>query len=294
MKVAFSIVSVNGESLAVPDYARIIVEFSNSDNSQIAQLQINASNKKLNFVNNRYIIGEKTLGELFYNVGNQFSWLDVSSIRVYASATNRLAITNKAASLGKATITTESNHNLSPGDYVSVFGVDNPSRQIFDGFWQVTETTPTTFSYESEIGNPIEKTASGIDEESTITVNDSTNLLIGMLVEGVGIATGTVISDIVGNVVTLSLSLTETLTDTIVTFFERILTTVVSPNGTAEVTNKDYYLALDAIRMDNISTVNPLYGLAGYSIIQNRDALTTIKSPNTNNYIEYRFILDVT
>jgi hypothetical protein len=221
MKVAFSIVSVNGESTSVPDYARVIVEFSNSDNSQIAQLQINASNKKLNFVDNRYIVGEKTLGELFYNVGNQFSWLDVSSIRIYGSATDRLTVTNKQAASGSATITTTSNHNLSVGDYVSVFGVD----ANLDGFWQVTAKTDTAFTF---------------DNPATI---DPTS---------------------------------------------------VTPSGTAEVTNKEYYLALDAIRMDNVSTENPLYGLAGYSIIQNRDALTTIKSPNTNNYIEYRFILDVT
>jgi hypothetical protein len=62
----------------------------------------------------------------------------------------------------------------------------------------------------------------------------------------------------------------------------------------AGVPSDDYYIALDAIRLDNVSTVNPLYGMTGYSIIQNPDAETVIKSPNTNNYIEFRFILDVT
>jgi hypothetical protein len=46
--------------------------------------------------------------------------------------------------------------------------------------------------------------------------------------------------------------------------------------------------------IDNVGTVNPLYGLTGYSIIQNTGAETIIKNPNTNNYIEFRFILDVT
>jgi hypothetical protein len=50
---------------------------------------------------------------------------------------------------------------------------------------------------------------------------------------------------------------------------------------------------LDAIRLDNVSTENPLYGLTGYSVVQNAEELTIIKSPNTNNYLEYRFILDV-
>ena len=56
----------------------------------------------------------------------------------------------------------------------------------------------------------------------------------------------------------------------------------------------DYYIALDAMRLENIATVNPLYGLTGYSVIKNDDATTIIKSPNTNNYIEFRFSIGVT
>ena len=222
MKLAFSIVSITGGSPDVPDFARVIVEFASADNSQVAQLQINASNAKLNFSNNRYIIGEKRLEELFYNAGNQFSWRNVSTIRIYASATNRILVTNKQAGSGTATITTSSSHNLAIGDYVSLFDVD----ANLNGYRQVTDVpSPTTFKFNS----------------SAIISNQ-----------------------------------------------------IVDPSGTAEVTNKNYYLALDALRVDNVSTVNPLYGLTGYSIIQNADELPILKSPNTNNYIEYRFILDVT
>jgi len=222
MKLAFSVVSIDGSSSAVPDFARVIVEFSNSDNSQIAQLQINASNSRLNFSENRYIVGEKRLDELSYNVGSQFSWKNVSSIRIYGSATNRLFVTNKLAASGFATITTASSHNLAIGDWVSIFDVD----ANLNGFRQVTDVpTNVTFKF-----------------ASTATVSDQ----------------------------------------------------IVDPSGTVEVTNKNYYLALDALRFDNISTVNPIYGLSGYSIIQNADELPIVKSPNTNNYIEYRFILDVT
>jgi hypothetical protein len=56
----------------------------------------------------------------------------------------------------------------------------------------------------------------------------------------------------------------------------------------------DFYIALDAIRLDNISSVNPLYGMIGYSIVQNSSAETIVKRPNTSNYIEFRYILDVT
>ena len=56
----------------------------------------------------------------------------------------------------------------------------------------------------------------------------------------------------------------------------------------------DYYIALDAMRLENIATVNPLYGLTGYSVIKNDEATTIIKSPNTNNYVEFRFSIGVT
>jgi hypothetical protein len=55
----------------------------------------------------------------------------------------------------------------------------------------------------------------------------------------------------------------------------------------------NYYIALDAMRLENIATTNPLYGLVGYSTIQNVNADTIIKSPNTNNYIEFRFSVGV-
>jgi hypothetical protein len=60
-----------------------------------------------------------------------------------------------------------------------------------------------------------------------------------------------------------------------------------------ELPSQNYYVALDALRLENIATVNPLYGLTGYSVIQNSDASTIVKNPNTNNYIEFRFSISV-
>lgn len=62
----------------------------------------------------------------------------------------------------------------------------------------------------------------------------------------------------------------------------------------ADTPTDDYYVALDAMRLENISTINPLYGLTGYSVVKNTDAETIIKSPNTSNYIEFRFSIGVT
>jgi hypothetical protein len=222
LKVAFSIVSITGSSISVPDFVRIGVEFANSDGSQIAKMQINSSNDRLNFADNRYVVGQKRLDELVYSSGGQFSWKDVSVIRVYASAIDRISVTNKAAATGKATITTASSHNLVVGDYVSMFNVD----ALLNGIRQVTDVTDaTTFKFAS----------------------------------AATIASGS-----------------------------------VNPNGILDVPSKEYYIALDALRIDNVSTENPLYGLTGYSIIQNIEELAIVKSPNTNNYLEYRFILDVT
>ena len=62
----------------------------------------------------------------------------------------------------------------------------------------------------------------------------------------------------------------------------------------SDVPSDDYYIALDAIRLENIATTNPLYGLTGYSVVKTTDAETIVKSPNTSNYIEFRFSVGVT
>ncbi len=57
--------------------------------------------------------------------------------------------------------------------------------------------------------------------------------------------------------------------------------------------SSNHYIAIDALRLENIATINPLYGLTGYSIIKNDSASTIVKNPNTNSYIEFRFIIGV-
>ena len=60
------------------------------------------------------------------------------------------------------------------------------------------------------------------------------------------------------------------------------------------VPSENYYIALDAIRLENVATINALYGMTGYSIVKTDGAETIIKSPNTSNYIEFRFAIGVT
>ncbi len=62
---------------------------------------------------------------------------------------------------------------------------------------------------------------------------------------------------------------------------------------TSAVVVDTHYIAFDAIRFDNVNTVNPLYGLVGYTVVQNADAEPITKSTNTNNYVEFRMALDI-
>jgi hypothetical protein len=55
----------------------------------------------------------------------------------------------------------------------------------------------------------------------------------------------------------------------------------------------DYYVAFDGIRIENVSTQNPLYGLTGYTVMMTENGETVVKNLNTKNYIEFRFAIDV-
>lgn len=57
--------------------------------------------------------------------------------------------------------------------------------------------------------------------------------------------------------------------------------------------SSDYYVAIDALRFENVTTQNPLYGLTGYSVIKNTDAETIVKTSNTTNFVEFRFAVGV-
>lgn len=60
------------------------------------------------------------------------------------------------------------------------------------------------------------------------------------------------------------------------------------------VPTNNYLVSYDGLRIDNISTINPIYSLVGYDVIKTDDAQPILKQENTNNYIEYRFGIGVT
>lgn len=69
--------------------------------------------------------------------------------------------------------------------------------------------------------------------------------------------------------------------------------TSAGTTGNFDKVNSNYFIALDAIRLDNVSTINPLYGMIGYALVETPGAVTIVKQTNTSNYIEFRFVLDV-
>lgn len=60
---------------------------------------------------------------------------------------------------------------------------------------------------------------------------------------------------------------------------------MVLVNGVA---SENHYIALDAIRLENLTSENPLYGLTGYSVLVTPDQLPVVKAPNTSSLIEFR------
>jgi len=63
----------------------------------------------------------------------------------------------------------------------------------------------------------------------------------------------------------------------------RIYLDVVSSNPS------EYFISLDGIRLENISTINPLYALIAAENIKTPDGYAIVKQENSTSYIEYRF-----
>jgi hypothetical protein len=69
----------------------------------------------------------------------------------------------------------------------------------------------------------------------------------------------------------------------------KVYTTVIKD----DIVSDDFYICFDAIRLENITSVNPLYGLVGYTVVKNNHSETIIKSANSTSYIEFRFAMGV-
>lgn len=70
----------------------------------------------------------------------------------------------------------------------------------------------------------------------------------------------------------------------------KVYATVINQDD--EVSDQ-FLVALDALRLENINTANPLYGMTGYSVIKTANASTIKKLENTSNSIEFRLAIGI-
>jgi len=73
----------------------------------------------------------------------------------------------------------------------------------------------------------------------------------------------------------------------------RIFSSVVYTDAGEQKASPIHYVELEGIRIENTETSNPTYGMVGYSVIRTSDGQPVYKYNNTNNYVEFRFNLDV-
>lgn len=73
----------------------------------------------------------------------------------------------------------------------------------------------------------------------------------------------------------------------------RVFSSVVYTTGGQQMASPVHYVELEGIRLENDTTVNPVYGMVGYSVVRTGDGQPLYKFQNTNNYVEFRFNLDV-
>jgi hypothetical protein len=153
----------------------------------------------------------------------------------------------------------------------------------------------TTFSWNAV--SEIKIYASAIDNETTISNKALTSNIATIstgstphgLIAGDGVTIYGVDSTFNGTYTVLDAPTTTSFR------YNKTATNVTSAGttGNFDKVNSNYFIALDAIRLDNVSTINPLYGMIGYALVETPGAVTIVKQTNTSNYIEFRFVLDV-
>lgn len=302
LKIAFSLISVAGNDTAVPDKINIVVRFSNNDESQYANFESQVTDAAQQFADNRYFVASSRFDNLVYS--STFSWDAMTTAKVYVSVIDTIAATNISASGGNVTLTTAAHgipvnstitnatkvnisstldlisytsaNTFAPGDVVNISGVTSTPADAFNISNAVVTSAESTFF---TVSIPTTATSYTYTSGGTAKIG-STKIKFS---HGTSSYTGT-------HTITSVPS-----TTTIVYYVDgaSVGSTVLSPNGTVDISRPEYFVSLDAIRLDNIATVNPLYGMTGYSLIQNEDAVTVKKNPNTNNYIEFRVNIGV-
>ena len=72
----------------------------------------------------------------------------------------------------------------------------------------------------------------------------------------------------------------------------KIYAMVYDATGSEEPSD-NFYIALDGLRLENLTAQNPLYGMTGYTVIKTEDGQPVAKEANSSNIVEFRYGLDV-
>lgn len=165
------------------------------------------------------------------------------------------------------TIATAASHNISIGDKVVISGI-TPS--AYNGIWTAqTGTTGSTLVV--DIGsNPGAITVAG-----SVTNKNQHDFVNNRYV---------VVSKKISELYKTA-GFSWSNADTVKVY---VYVTPVSP-----ATAADFYVALDAIRLENVSSFNSVYGLTAYTVMKTSDSLPIVKSDNTSSFIEFSYVMDV-
>lgn len=167
------------------------------------------------------------------------------------------------------TITTANAHNISVGQEVVISGI-TPSD--YNGTW-TAQTGTTSSTLVVNIGsNPGAITVGGRVTSST-QHNFSDNRYV-------------VVSKTIGSLYKTSSSFSWSDVKYIKVFVD-----IEDTIGSAAAS--DFYIALDAMRLENVSSFNNKYGLTAYTVVKSSDSLPIVKSNNTKNFIEFKYVVDV-
>lgn len=144
---------------------------------------------------------------------------------------------------------------------------ETPSVALSAAAIQLADTV--TISAASIGGGEYTKTATGTSGQTTITVSNNTNLLVGQVVTGTGISSLVTVTAIAGNVITLSKANIGTVSGNIV-FSDRIITTLT---GVANVDNIPGTAA--GLTITNVATNANIYVGARVTVTSGTPVLDT-------------------
>lgn len=61
----------------------------------------------------------------------------------------------------------------------------------------------------------------------------------------------------------------------------------------SEFITGEFFVAFDAIRLENITDTSPLYGMTGYTVVRTDGGTPIVKAQNTSGFVEFRLAVDV-